>query len=145
MLVCPTLGAMKCGCALHFGHVSAKKLRNTFKKNITKTQGGGCEAPAPLGRRRRRRLVVFIIYACFSLFFIGNFNEFCWPGKISLIFQDFWLIFPWNLLTLGVGVVPGPLMYGDPNLENLSKILYFQPNFGLHHLPWKKTNIFPTP
>ena len=47
------------------------------KENITEiikttTQWGAREARAPLGRRRRRRLVVFIISVRFS-FFAGHF------------------------------------------------------------------------
>ena len=47
------------------------------------SQGGGRQAPGPLGRRRRRGNAVFIISACFSLFFLCNFLD------LGLAWRDF--------------------------------------------------------
>ena len=73
-----------------------------FRKNNEKqaeiqnqqSQRGAREARAPLGRRRRRRLVVFIISVCFSLFFLSNFLDLGWAWQdFLLISHDFGLIF----------------------------------------------------
>ena len=59
MLVCRTRGEMKCGCALHFGYILARKSRNTLNKNITNTQGDGREAPIHLGAAEGGALLDF--------------------------------------------------------------------------------------
>ena len=48
----------------HAGKQNHEKSNQKYKKQ--QTQGGGREAPAPLGCRRRRHFVVFIISDCFS-------------------------------------------------------------------------------
>ena len=48
MLVCPTWGAMTCGCALHFGHILDRKSSNTLKKQQT-PKGAGAKHPPPWG------------------------------------------------------------------------------------------------
>ena len=70
------------------------KIIQTIKQKLktTKTQGGGREAPAPMGRRRRRRFVVF----SFCLIFGMIFNDF---SMIFIDFQCFPMIFQWMVKT----------------------------------------------
>ena len=72
-------------------------LKNELAHN--KAQRGAREARAPLGRRRRWSLVVFIISACFSLFFLSNFLDFGWAWQDFLdrswFRADFSLFCPW--------------------------------------------------
>ena len=80
-------------------HFTVSVTDCTFFKNLKQKLNLNRKNNKPKRRARRGHaeggaFVFFSSSACFSLFFMGNFNEFCWPGKISLIFQDFWLIFP---------------------------------------------------
>ena len=61
MLVCPTLGAMKCGCAVHFGNISAKS-QETYKKMQQNPKGAGAKRPPPWGAAEGGALL--ILYFC---------------------------------------------------------------------------------
>ena len=67
-LLCPTLGAMKCGCALHVGHMSARKSRNTLKK-YNKPRPRRRPKGAPGGRFASVPLGVCCNFECFASLF----------------------------------------------------------------------------
>ena len=58
MLVCPTWGAMKCGCALHFGHILQRKSSNTLKKD-NKHPRGPARSAGPLGALPKAALLLY--------------------------------------------------------------------------------------
>ena len=60
MLVCPTWGAMKCGCALHFGNILQRKSSNTLKK-YNKHPRGPVRSACPLGALPKAALLLYFL------------------------------------------------------------------------------------
>ena len=59
MLVCPTRGAMKCGCALRFGHILVRGSSKTSKTKKNTQGGARARSARPLGAPPRAVLDVF--------------------------------------------------------------------------------------
>ena len=66
MPVCPTWGAMRCGCALHFGSILQRKSSNTLTKIQQTPKGAGARRRPPWGAAESSAFVVFCSMYCLT-------------------------------------------------------------------------------